>query len=194
MSCCWDIRCVQVRRHTAEQVYLELIAVQADEVVEDDGDVSAVVEHKEGGRPQDETCLLQEQHQSVATGTSACAPSEQPDGRHCATTSSHIATAAPMCPHDIANMCAELPAERLEGAMGILTDVRWDGEQEGALVARQELAAMLGWQVPRTLVVGRKAPASSTRASGTASMTAGEGGIHSSYQTLLDDAARGMGY
>jgi hypothetical protein len=79
----------------------------------------------------------------------------------------------------------ELPAESLEAALDVLLMSAWDGPLDQVRVSREELAAALHVEI-KTRRVAKAVPA------------AGAVGVQSaeqeSYQSLLDDAARGGGY
>jgi hypothetical protein len=87
-----------------------------------------------------------------------------------------------------------LSAQALEDAQDLLLATPWDAQLEEVYEARSALAALLGVQV-RLRSAGRPASAgaASTTGAGDARHVA-RAGEHASYQSLLDDAARGGGY
>lgn len=119
---------VQVRRAMAEQLYLQMIAVQPEAETQDGGDSSTF------------TSL---QH---------------------------------------------LPEDDLEAVLDVLMASAWDGPLQQVRVSREELAAALHVEI-KTRRVAKVLPAGGANPTGL-----GRGGDQESYQSLLDDAARGGGY
>lgn len=78
----------------------------------------------------------------------------------------------------------QLPAADMEAALDVLLLSAWDGPLEQVRASRQELAAALRVEI-KTRRVARVLP--NTPADG-------PGLVGESYQSLLDDAARGGGY
>lgn len=145
-NCCCCVCCycpadvllwVQVRRAMAEQLYLQMLAVQSDTDAAADDSTEAAA---------------QEQQQGAGDGFTTL---------------------------------QELPAESLEAALDVLLMSAWDGPLDQVRVSREELAAALQLEI-KTRRVAKAVPA------------AGAAGVQSveqeSYQSLLDDAARGGGY
>jgi len=126
---------VQVRRAMAEQLYLQMLAVQS-----------------EGESFADEDAATQELERAAAAYTSL----------------------------------QLLPAEDLEAALDVLLISAWDGPLEQVRASREELAAALHVEI-KTKKVSRVLP----DAGGAPGFKAVD---QESYQSLLDDAARGGGY
>lgn len=126
---------VQVRRAMAEQLYLQMLAVQS-----------------EGDSFGDEDATTQELERATAAYASL----------------------------------QQLPAEDLETALDVLLISAWDGPLEQVRASREELAAALHVEI-KTKKVSRVLP----DANGAAGIKAVD---QESYQSLLDDAARGGGY
>lgn len=126
---------LQVRRHSAEQLYLQLLVAEVEE---------------EGAGEE-----------AGADGMGGDAGSEG---------------------------VLRLAAEAHEQALDLLLSTPWDGPLEGARGARNALAALLGLEV-RSRLVG----AAGGVATGVAALRV-RADENASYQSLLDDAARGGGY
>jgi hypothetical protein len=83
---------------------------------------------------------------------------------------------------------AAAPAEDLEAALDVLLISPWDGPLDQARAGRDELAGHLHIEIKTRRVA--KASEGKSAAAELARNTA----EHESYQSLLDDAARGGGY
>jgi hypothetical protein len=124
---CVAVHCpLQVRRHMAEQLYLQMLAVQAE---------------ADAASP--------EQQQSVF---------------------------------------GDVPADDLEAALDVLLISPWDGPLDQARAGREELAGHLHIEIKTRRV------AKASEGKGAAAELAPNAAEHESYQSLLDDAARGGGY
>jgi hypothetical protein len=122
---------LQVRRHMAEQLYLQMLAVQAEAGV-------------------DEAPEQQQQQQQSVFGA--------------------------------------VPADDLEAALDVLLISPWDGPLDQARAGREELAGHLHIEMKTRRV------AKASEGKGAAAELAPNAAEHESYQSLLDDAARGGGY
>jgi hypothetical protein len=125
---------MQVRRHTAEQLYLSLLALEAEHDEED-------AEHS----------------------------SKSQQGNSCTWLS--------------------LSGEVIDQALDCLLASTWDGTLADAKTARNGLAALLEVEVKSVVVAGGRVQA----ACAAGAMVVGRD-EHASYQSLLNDAARGGGY
>ncbi|GBF90082.1 tubulin-folding cofactor D [Raphidocelis subcapitata] len=157
----------RVRRSMAEQLYLSLLAAEADEESgsEAGGDADAVVaETGRGG------CAAAAS--GVVVGEDGCGAAPPPGWK--------------------------LPRgeEGLEGAMDLLLASPWDGPLDGARAARGALAAALRVEVRARAAGAGGADAAAVAAKRAAAAAAAAEGRdeYLSYQSLLDDAARGGGY
>ena len=74
-------------------------------------------------------------------------------------------------------------AEALEEAMELLTSTPWDGDVEALRPAREQLAGLLRVTLPEAVAGRVRAAPKAVRRD-----------ENESYQSLLDDAARGGGY
>jgi tubulin-specific chaperone D len=83
---------------------------------------------------------------------------------------------------------AAVGAEALESALDVLLTVPWDGPVDEARAGRDELAALLGIEVKTRRVAAGSAGGAK------AVVVAPRWDENASYQSLLDDAARGGGY
>lgn len=135
----------QVRRAMAEQLYLQLLAVQAE--AELSADAAAAGE----GAPE----------HAAACGSS----------------------------NSTSSMFAALPADDLEGALDVLLVSAWDGPLDAVRASREQLADLLRVEIKTRRVQRVLAPGDGAKAMAAAAAGGGE-----SYQSLLDDAARGGGY
>lgn len=82
----------------------------------------------------------------------------------------------------------QLPGDDLEAALDVLMASAWDGPLEQVRACREELAAAVHVEI-KTRRVAKVLPAAGATPTGP-----GRGGDQESYQSLLDDAARGGGY
>ncbi|WIA16609.1 hypothetical protein OEZ85_013276 [Tetradesmus obliquus] len=122
----------KVRRHMAEQLYLQMLAVQAE------------ADDEEASEQQQ-----QQQQQSIFVA---------------------------------------VPADDLEAALDVLLISPWDGPLDQARAGREELAGHLHIDIKTRRV------AKASEGKGAAAELARNAAAHESYQSLLDDAARGGGY
>lgn len=136
----------------AEQLYLQMLAVQAEaELGAETAPAMA------GGHPS-----------SAPQAAGTVGPS-----------AGHVLGSAP------SSIFAGLPADDLEAALDVLLVSAWDGPLEQVRANREELASLLQVEI-KTRRVARVLPAA------VAARTAAVD--QESYQSLLDDAARGGGY
>lgn len=129
----------QVRRAMAEQLYLQLLSVQAEAELSADAEAAAPAAAAAGGSSS-------------------------------------------------SSIFAALPADDLEGALDVLLVSAWDGPLDDVRASREQLAALLHVEIKTRRVARVLAPGDG----GKAMAAAASGG--ESYQSLLDDAARGGGY
>jgi hypothetical protein len=81
-----------------------------------------------------------------------------------------------------------VPADDLEAALDVLLISPWDGPLDQARAGREELAGHLQIEIKTRRV------AKACEGKGAAAELAPSSAEHESYQSLLDDAARGGGY
>ncbi|KAI8474637.1 MAG: armadillo-type protein [Monoraphidium minutum] len=156
----------RVRRHMAEQLYLALLSADAgdDDMLDDDLD-------EEGG-DEGEGEGGKEAAGGGAAAAAACGGGGGAEGWR-------------------------LPGAGagLEEAMDVLLTSRWDGPLDGARAARGRLAELLGVEVrARAAGAGGADGGGGAAARAAAAAAAGRRDEYLSYQSLLDDAARGGGY
>lgn len=85
---------------------------------------------------------------------------------------------------------AAVPEEDLEAALDVLLVSAWDGPLDHVRASREELAGHLHIEI-RTRKLAKASQASCAEGSRAAAPRPAE---HETYQSLLDDAARGGGY
>lgn len=147
----------------AEQLYLQMLAVQSDTELE-------LTDADAGSNDNNNTLATQQQDAGDAEAPAAAAAAGGPTF----------------------TTLQQLPADDLEAALDMLLISAWDGPLDSVRASREELAAALHVEI-KTRRVARVLPESAGGASALLG-GAGKGFEQESYQSLLDDAARGGGY